>query len=42
VAVVALARRLAGILSAVLRDDRVFESRRVRHPRPTAAALANM
>ena len=42
VAVVALARRLAGILYALLRDGRVFEPKRVRHPRPTAAALANM
>ena len=42
VAVVALARRLAGILSARLRDGRVFEPPRVRHPRPPAAALANM
>jgi len=42
VAVVALARRLAGILYALLRDGRVFEPLRVRHPRPTAAALANM
>jgi transposase len=42
VAVVALARRLAGILSALLRDGRVFEPQRVRPPRPTAAALVNM
>jgi len=42
VAVVALARRLAGILYALLRDGRVFEPQRVRPPRPTAAALANM
>ena len=42
VAVVALARRLAGILYARLRDGRVFEPPRVRHPRPPAAALANM
>jgi len=42
VAVVALARRLAGILYALLRDGSVFEPQRVRHPRPTAAALVNM
>jgi transposase len=42
VAVVALARRLAGILYALLRDDSVFEPQRVRHPRPTAAALVAM
>jgi len=39
VAVVALARRLAGILYARLRDGTVFEPQRVRHPgRPAAAA----
>jgi hypothetical protein len=42
VAVVALARRLAGILYALLRDSSVFESQRVRPPRPTAAALVHM
>jgi transposase len=42
VAVVALARRLAGILYALLRDGRVFEPQRVRHPCPTAAALVNV
>jgi transposase len=36
VAVVALARRLAGILYALLRDGSVFEPQRVRPPRPTA------
>ena len=41
VAVVALARRLAGILYALLRDGRGFEPR-VRPPRPTAAALVNV
>jgi transposase len=41
VAVVALARRLAGILYALLRDGSVFEQR-VRPPRPTAAALVNV
>jgi transposase len=41
VAVVALARRLAGILSALLRDGSVFEPQRGRPPRPTAAALVN-
>jgi transposase len=39
VAVVALARRLAGILYALLRDGSVFQPQRVRPPRPTAAAL---
>jgi transposase len=39
VAVVALARRLAGILYALLRDGSVFEPQPVRPPRPTAAAL---
>ncbi len=39
VAVVALARRLAGILYALLRDGSVFEPQRVRPPRPTAPAL---
>jgi transposase len=42
VAVVALARRLAGILYALLRDGSVFEPQRSRHPRPTAAALVNV
>ncbi len=37
VAVVALARRLAGILFALLRDGTVFAPQRVRPPRPTAA-----
>jgi transposase len=41
VAVVALARRLAGILYALLRDGSVFEQR-VRPPRLTAAALVNV
>jgi len=40
VAVVALARRLAGILYALLRDGSVFEPQRVRHPRHPAAAAA--
>ena len=40
VAVVALARRLAGILYALLRDGSVFEPQRVRSPRPPAAAAA--
>jgi len=39
VAVVALARRLAGILYALLRDGSVFEPQRVRTPRPIPAAL---
>jgi hypothetical protein len=42
VAVVALARRLAGILYALLRDGSVFEPQRVRPPRPTVAALVNV
>ena len=42
VAVVALARRLAGILYALLRDGSVFGPQRARPPRPTAAALANV
>ncbi|PYN94636.1 MAG: hypothetical protein DMD91_27405 [Candidatus Rokuibacteriota bacterium] len=42
VAVVALARRLAGILYALLRDGSVFEPQSVRHPRPTAGALVTM
>jgi hypothetical protein len=43
VAVVALARRLAGILYyALLRDGSVFEPQRVRPSRPTAAALLNV
>jgi transposase len=41
VAAVALARRLAGILYALLRDGRVFQPQHVRPPRPTAAALVN-
>jgi transposase len=41
VAVVALARRLAGILYALLRDGTVFASQPVRPPRPPAAALVN-
>ena len=40
VAVVALARRLAGILSALLRDGSVFEPQRVRHPRRPAVEAA--
>jgi transposase len=40
VAVVALARRLAGILYALLRDGSMFESQRVRPPRPPAAGAA--
>jgi transposase len=40
-AVVALARRLAGILYALLRDGSVFEPQHIRHPRPTTAALVN-
>jgi transposase len=40
VAVVALARRLAGILYALLRDGSVFEAQRVRHPRRPAPAAA--
>ena len=39
VAVVALARRLPGILYALLRDGTVFEPQRVRPPRPTPPAL---
>ena len=45
VAVVALARRLAGILYALLRDGSVFEPQRVRSPRRPAgeaAALVGM
>ena len=42
VAVVALARRLAGILYALLRDGSVFESQHVRPPRPPAAALVHV
>jgi transposase len=42
VAVVALARRLAGILYALLRDGSVFEPRRMRRPRPAPAALVNI
>jgi transposase len=40
VAVVALARRLAGILYALLRDGTVFAPPHVRPPRPPAAAAA--
>jgi len=40
VAVVALARRLAGILYALLRDGTVFEPQRGRQPRRPAAAAA--
>ena len=40
VAVVALARRLAGILYALLRDGSVFEPQRVRSPHRPAAAIA--
>jgi transposase len=40
VAVVALARRLAGILYALLRDGSVFEPQRVRRPRGLAAAAS--
>ena len=40
VAVVALARRLAGILYALLRDGSVFEPQRVRSPRRPAAGAA--
>ena len=40
VAVVALARRLAGILYALLRDGSVFEPHRVRHPRRPAVEAA--
>src|SRR5262245_5804461 len=42
VAVVALARRLAGILYALLRDGTVFEPQRICRPRPTAPALVNI
>ena len=42
VAVVALARRLAAILYALLRDGSVFEPQRLRPPRPTAAALVHV
>jgi hypothetical protein len=42
VAVVALARRLAGILYALLRDGTVFAPQHLRPPRPTAPALVNM
>ena len=38
VAVVALARRLAGTLYALLRDGSVFEPQYIRPPRPTTAA----
>jgi hypothetical protein len=41
--VVALARRLAGILYALLRDGSVFEPQRARSPRrPAAGAAASM
>jgi transposase len=43
VAVVALARRLAGILYALLRDGSVFAPQHVRPSRrPTAVALVNV
>jgi transposase len=42
VAVVALARRLAGILYALLRDGSMFEPQHARRPRPPAAALVTM
>jgi transposase len=42
IAVVALARRLAGILYALLRDGRVFDPHRLRRPRPTAAPVVIM
>jgi hypothetical protein len=43
VAVVALARRLAGLLYALLRDGSVLEPQRVRSPRrPAAGAAAPM
>ena len=42
IAVVALARRLAGILYALLRDGSVFAPQRGRPPRPTAAALVTV
>jgi hypothetical protein len=41
VAVVALARRLTGILYALLRDGRVFEPQHGRPPRPTPVTLVN-
>ena len=40
IATVALARRLAGILYALLRDGSVFAPRRARHPDPVAARPA--
>ena len=40
VAVVALARRLAGILYAILRDGSVFDPQRVRHPIAVATLAA--
>jgi hypothetical protein len=40
VAVVALARRLAGILYALLRDGTLYASRPAAHPDPVAAAHA--
>jgi transposase len=39
IAVVALARRLAGILYAMWRDDRPFDATCIRMPRPRAVAL---
>jgi len=42
VAVVALARRLAGILYALLRDGTVFEPQRIRQRRLPTATLVNM
>lgn len=39
IAIVALARRLAGILYAMWRDDRPFDATCIRMPRPRAAAL---
>ena len=40
VAVVALARRLAGILYAMWRDGAAYDGRKVRAPRPRAASVA--
>jgi len=37
IAVVALARRLAGILYAMWRDQRAYDATRLRLPRPRAA-----
>src|SRR5687768_13705200 len=39
IAVVALARRLAGILYAMWRDNKPFDARYIRMPRPRAGAL---